>query len=201
MKHLFLIFIFVSGFSNAFAQFNIGDKFVGGSFGLSINTSEIIAQSNISEFNIHLNPNFGFFVSESAAIGLIPQINFSRRSSTNVNGGESKTNSLSGGMGVFYRKYFTVVDNFYLFFEPRAVYIGSIIRDDGFSNFSLSISPGAAYRISPRWMVEASLGGLLYTRSLNQSGTDQENINSRFAFDLITTNSIGIIYFFKQKAL
>ncbi|MBD3627159.1 hypothetical protein [Cyclobacterium sp.] len=201
MKHLFLLFILVFGISNAFAQFNKGDKFAGGSFGLSVNTSEIIAQSNLSEFSIHLNPNFGFFVSESAAIGLIPQINFSRSTSTNVNGGKSTTNSLSGGMGVFYRKYFTVAENFFLFFEPGAVYTGAIKRDDGFNNFSLSISPGAAYKISPKWMVEATLGGLLYTRSLNQLGTDQENINSQFAFDFITTNSIGIIYFFKQKAL
>ncbi|NHE59903.1 outer membrane beta-barrel protein [Cyclobacterium plantarum] len=199
MKHLFLLFIFVSGISNAFAQFNKGDKFAGGSFGLSINTSEVIAQSNNSNFSIHLNPNLGFFVSESAAIGLIPQINFSRSTSTNVNGGKSTTNSLSGGMGVFYRKYFTVAENFSLFFEPRAVYTGAIIRDDGFNNFSLSISPGAAYRISSKWMVEATLGGLLYSRSLDQLGTDQESSDSRFAFDLITTNSVGLIYFFKQK--
>lgn len=103
-------------------------------------------------------------------------------------------------MGIFYRKYFTVADKFYLFFEPRLMYIGSNMQDEDFRYVRLSISPGAAYRISPKWMVEASLGGLLYSRSVYSSGSDQESKDSRLSFDLITTNSIGIVYFFKQAA-
>ncbi|MDN3688353.1 outer membrane beta-barrel protein [Cyclobacterium jeungdonense] len=200
MKHFLLILIFVSGFSNAFAQFNRGDWFAGGSFGLSFNTSELSAQRNSSDFNINLDPNLGYFISESAAIGFVPQISFSRSSVSDVNMENSSTNRLSGGMGIFYRKYFTVADKFHLFFEPRLMYIGSNLEGEDFRYLRLSISPGAAYRISPKWMVEASLGGLLYSRSVYSSGSDQESKDSRFTFDLITTNSIGIVYFFKQAA-
>lgn len=200
MKHVLFLLIFVSGFTNAFAQFNKGDWFVGGSFGLSFNTSKLSIHRNTSDFNINLDPSLGYFFSESAAIGFVPQISFNTSSVSDVNTGNYSTNKVSGGMGIFYRKYFTVADKFYLFFEPRLMYIGSNMQDEDFRYVRLSISPGAAYRISPKWMVEASLGGLLYSRSVYSSGFDQESKDSRLSFDLITTNSIGIVYFFKQAA-
>lgn len=48
-------------------------------------------------------------------------------------------------------------------------------------------------------MVEATLGGLVYHKSYNSSGANQEYDDTRFALDLITANSIGIIYFINQK--
>lgn len=200
MKHGLLFLIFISGISSAFAQFNQGDKFAGGSFGFSLTTSKITSQRNSSDFNINLNPSLGYFFSESAAIGFVPQISYVRSSVSEVNSEKYNTNRLSGGMGVFYRKYFTVADKFYLFFEPRVMYIGSIIQDEDFRYLNMSISPGAAYRLSPKWMVEATLGGFQYTRSFYGSEPDLETKDSRFTFDLITTNSIGIVYFIKQTA-
>ena len=199
MKHGFLLLFFISGISAAFAQFEKGDLFVGGNFGLSLNTGESSNPSRSTYLAINLSPNFAYFISDLSVIGINPQVNFYWNKNTTSSNEKYSTNSVSGGIALFYRRYFPVVDNFYIFLEPKASYNSSFEEEYNPKSFGLSLSPGASYRISPKWMVEVTLGGLVYRRSYNSSGANQEYDDTRFAFDLITANSIGIIYFINQK--
>lgn len=199
MKHCLLFLFFISGISGAFAQFEKGDLFVGGNFGLSLNTGESSNPSRSTYLAINLSPNFGYFISDLSVIGINPQVNFYWNKNTTSSNEKYSTNSVSGGIALFYRRYFPVVDNFYIFLEPKASYNSSFEEEYNPKSFGLSLSPGASYRISPKWMVEVTLGGLVYRRSYNSSGANQEYDDTQFAFDLITANSIGIIYFINQK--
>lgn len=199
MKHCILLLFFISGISSAFAQFEKGDLFAGGNFGLSLNTGERSNPSRSTQLGINLSPNFGYFINDLSVIGVNPQVNFYWSQNTNSNNEKYSTNSISGGLGFFYRRYFPVAENFYFFLEPKVSYNSSFQEEYSPKSFGLSLSPGASYRISQKWMVEVTLGGLVYRRSYNTSGTNQEYDTTRFAFDLITANSIGIIYFINQK--
>jgi|GEM_PF-3346292 len=199
MKHCLLFLFFISGISSAFAQFEKGDLFVGGNFGISINTRESSNPSSSSQYSINLNPNLGYFISDRSVIGVIPQVSFFRSTTNTSINTKLITESVSGGIGLFYRRYFPVIDNFYLFLEPKVNFNMSFVGEDNPNYFGFSLAPGASYRINNKWMVEATFGGLVYNTSYNYSGTNQEYNNSRFAFDLITANSIGIIYFINQK--
>ncbi|WP_339924292.1 outer membrane beta-barrel protein [uncultured Cyclobacterium sp.] len=199
MKHGLLLLFFISGVSTAFAQFDKGDLFVGGNFGFSINTTENSNPGRSTYLAINLSPNLGYFISDLSVIGINPQVNFYRNKNITSSNEKISSNSVSGGIGLFYRRYFPVVDNFYLFLEPKASYNSSFDEENKPKSFGFSLSPGASYKISPKWMVEAALGGLVYHKSYNSSGTNQGYDDSRFAFDLISTNSIGIVYFINQK--
>tara|TARA_R110002096_G_scaffold173160_3_gene347109 strand:+ start:3701 stop:4306 length:606 start_codon:yes stop_codon:yes gene_type:complete len=199
MKQCLLLLFFISGISTAFAQFEKGDRYVGGDFGFSINTNENSNPGRSTYLAINLSPNLGYFFSDLSVIGINPQVNFYWNENITSNNEKISSNTVSGGIGLFFRRYFPVVDNFYFFLEPKATYNSSFEEESKPRSFGLSVSPGASYKISPKWMVEAALGGLIYHKSYNSSGANQGYDNSRFAFDLITSNSIGIVYFINQK--
>ena len=199
MKHSLLLLFFISGISTAFARFEKGDRYVGGDFGFSINTSENSNPGRSTYLAINLSPNLGYFISDLSVLGINPQVNFYWNKNITSNNEKISSNTVSGGIGLFFRRYFPVVDNFYFFLEPKATYNSSFEEESKPRSFGLSVSPGASYKISPKWMVEAALGGLVYHKSYNSSGANQRYDDSRFAFDLITSNSIGIVYVINQK--
>tara|TARA_R110002051_G_scaffold68155_3_gene122857 strand:+ start:1301 stop:1906 length:606 start_codon:yes stop_codon:yes gene_type:complete len=199
MKQCLLLLFFISGISTAFAQFEKGDRYVGGDFGFSLNKAESSTTSRSTYLAINLSPNLGYFISDLSVIGINPQVNFYWNKNITSNNEKISSNTVSGGIGLFFRRYFPVVDNFYFFLEPKATYNSSFEEESKPRSFGLSLSPGASYKISPKWMVEATLGGLVYHKSYNSSGANQEYDDTRFALDLITANSIGIIYFINQK--
>ena len=199
MKYWFSLLIFVLGISGAYAQFDKGDLFVGGNFGFSINNNESSNPSSSTQYSINLNPNLGYFISDRSAIGVIPQISFFKSTTTTSTDTKITRKDVSGGIGLFYRRYFPVIDNFYIFLEPRAIFNMDLVGNESPNYFGVSLMPGASYKISNKWMVEANFGGIAYNTTYGDIWTNQAYNNSRFSFDLITANSIGIIYFINQK--
>ncbi|GEO22370.1 outer membrane beta-barrel protein [Cyclobacterium qasimii] len=199
MKHCLLLLFFISGISSAFAQFDKGDLYVGGNFGLSIDTRESSNPGSSSQYSINLNPNLGYFISDRSVIGVIPQVSFFRSATTTSMNTKIISENVKGGIGLFYRRYFPVIDNFYLFLEPKAMFNRTFKGENNPNYLGFSLAPGASYRINGKWMVEMTLGGLVYNYTYTNSGTNQEYDDKRIAFDLITANSIGIVYFINQK--
>lgn len=113
MKHFFIcLALFLS--VNSFAQFQKGTRTVGfniGGISFTGNSTSYEQQqvgtgkTATNNFNVSLNPSMGWFVSENVLIGGNIGVNFS---STKKDGGgaESKSNTITIGVGPFARYYF-----------------------------------------------------------------------------------------------
>lgn len=181
MKPKFVLMsLFVVVFSSsAIAQFQPGNLMFGGA--VSISNSATFQEGNMSStgFYTTFNPSVAYFISESSAFGISPGIGFSTQQAywDGESFGDRQYHS-SGSISLFYRKYFRLAEQFYFFFEPSTSYSGSNWGDIGSRGFTVEISPGVAFRISEKWLVETSFGGARFSRQFSDSGQANE-VNSR----------------------
>jgi hypothetical protein len=168
MKRKLLLFLFISVSSSAIlqAQISKGDIFLGGSFGVSTYKGD----ANLTDYDIKgINYNF------SPAIGKVIKDNFVFGAELNIAGFDNKHSSavnhemFTVGGGVFWRKYFEVLNKFYLFGHGRIAASYAREESDGSGLFSTSkgygisasIYPGLSYAIKKKIHLEMSLNNLV----------------------------------------
>lgn len=159
-------------------QITEGKYLLGGSVGYS-SAKNTVNSSKIESF--YTNVQFGKFIKENAAAGVIFSYGFSNLGPSN------KTNLY--GAGIFYRKYKSLAKGFYFFGELDAAYnyskstqgifvIGNDAERYTSSGGSISFTPGFSYSIFKNLQIELSMPGFvsisygsLKTESLTTSST------------------------------
>ena len=147
------------------AQITEGKYLLGGSFGLTSATNQ---NSN----TVSTNLQFGKVIKENTVVGIIGSIYVSNNKSA---GQSTRVDQYSGG--VFYRKYKSLKNNFYLFGEIDASYQASNTNYTYFTNVKQSLitknhggfiafTPGVSYAMCKHLQVELimqNLASIYYT--------------------------------------
>ncbi len=198
-----LIFILLLLPTLTFGQFSKGTKMIGTDFNISsISTSS----GDRPDFTITGNFNFGFFTSESFAVGPILNVLYDKRYTINPvtnTFNEISITGLSGGL--FARKFFKISDKFFFSLEGRGL-IGYAQRsndsrlnfgfqsDDRVTRFDISILPAFTFFPSERWGIDARLGQIYY--GSNAANYFQDFKEFRFNLGRV---SLGFNYYFGIK--
>lgn len=145
---VFVLYLLIaSGFLNA--QFKKGDKMVGTSVASAFfnsGSSEVTFpdfdgySGKSNSYGLRIEPSFGWFVSDKAAIGASLNINPSgekiRYEDAGVTFQEDKSNSFNIGVGAFGRNYFST-DNTFMPYGQFGFNVGfSTLNTDGFRFYS-----------------------------------------------------------------
>lgn len=130
---LFLVLTGVSFLSNA--QITAKKKAFGGS-----------ANLRFSPTSIQVNPSFGYFLSDSFALGASVGLNITETGATT---------STTSDFGVSLRKYWSPMERVYVFAHAGVNY-----NTAGNGTVSAHLYPGAAYFFNDRLALEGSLAGL-----------------------------------------
>ena len=183
-KLLFSFAILLFGTTIANAQIAEGKYLLGGSVNFShintINDANTKFENNSAGINIQL----GKFISANSVIGGMAQYSYAK---SNSNG--SKANSF--GIGMFYRKYKSLGDNFYLFGEGNVLYnygktesIASSNLKQVLNGVSISLLPGISYSLTPKMQGELQIPNLIsasYTSWKNSNGTQTSPTQNQFS--------------------
>ncbi len=187
------------------AQFAKGDKFIGGTFGLSSQTQDFSnggSKTDISSFSI--KPLIGFLINEKIALG--GQIGYSySMSDYELNNPVTSQSSSSSrfSIGFFARRYIKISDKF-LFSTTGLIdfYRGtetSTLNSDYTKTqnylIGFNIQPNFIFFPSPNWGIDASIGTLSYYYSKNLS-TDYKNTTFNFNYGQFT---FGLAYYFRKS--
>lgn len=186
----------------ALAQVSRGDKFLGGTLGLS--TQDVPDSPNggltpeVRSFSIY--PSMGFLVSDNLAIGgQLGYYTYSNKSSGNYD-----FHSHYFSIGIFTKRYFPISDSFlftltgtFQFRRGSEVYndtAGQPLTESQLYDLSIGIRPGFLFFPSSHWGIEASIGTISYVYRSNLS---TENTSNNFDLNY-GIFSIGFAYYFRK---
>jgi hypothetical protein len=142
-------------------QITEGKYLLGGSAGYISSTNTVYSSKNQS---LYTNLQFGKFIKDNAATGIIFSYGFSDLSSSN------KTNFYSAG--IFYRKYKSLTKSFYFFGELDGVYsyskntqgifqTGNNAERSTSNSGAVAFTPGISYSIFKKMQVELSMPSMV----------------------------------------
>ncbi|HEX6225545.1 MAG TPA: outer membrane beta-barrel protein [Chryseolinea sp.] len=187
MKY-FIAAILLLGSIQCSAQFNKGDKVLGGTFGFNTAKSEnnqyTPMTSGNSSFGIY--PNFGILVNSNLEIG--GQLGYTwSRDEWDAVGGSNDRKSNSWTARLYTQRYFMISDKFLFSLVGSISYgwskektsmtnqIETIEQENKWTNFGFAVTPTFIFFPSPNWAVQASIGNLNYTHSKNTTTDDASN--------------------------
>ena len=190
------------------AQTEQGKLFISGSISITNKTEQ--ANKDLKNNSFAFLPSVGYFVADRLALELSAGYSSYTYSTLINTGGDpsiillSQTDkTLSVGPAV---RYFIGTGNEKFFFSPRlSVLVGftksnitstttsesSTVR---YTDYTASLSPGFSYFPTSHWGINLNAGGLSYLIE-HPNGTSDSN-TSTFAFNLFSSTSIGVSYFF-----
>ncbi len=190
----------------AWAQFERGQAFLGGSISVSAATTNS-NQYNYKETNSQLSiaPSFGYFLNSKIAVGGGIGYSTSVQKSGNLGIPNQKYSSHNFSISPFVRYFFPVSNSFYIALQGQLNFsrgtATNFVQPNGtlttspLYNLGATISPIFIFFPSPKWGIEASIGslGYTYTRYL-------PNVSSTGTFSLSSgTFAFGVAYYFKRK--
>lgn len=183
---LILATVLCSSASYLQAQISKGTSLLGGSIQFNSNNSESTNNGYKDKNSLfRVSPTYGVFIKQNLAIGgELSYANINSTTSTSGNWGSQyeKRKENRYGASVFLRHYKNLGrSGFYLFLHDR---LGAEIsriktknvwdapyRNSKGYNIGLSVSPGIAYAVTPKFHIETGLNNLLY---VNYSNTKNE---------------------------
>jgi len=181
------LLLFVSLFSNA--QFQKGDRMAGASIASVFynNTTADVTITSIGSthsinknYAVNINPQYGWFISEKTAVGVLLNINPSgqkvRYEENGIAFQEDKTTTLNLGAGGFIRSYFSNKGSF-LPFGQAVLNVG--ISKQETSGFFYSADNSTSYKMT---YAGKSSGGFYMNGTLLAGVT--RKINETIGFDL-----------------
>jgi hypothetical protein len=171
--YLFCTLALISYLSHA--QISKGTILLGGNLELNTGTDKAVTAagtqigSKTSTTGITVYPSVGWAVKDNLVLGIQPGIGY-YSSSNGAGNYDSKENDYS--LGFFLRKYKPLGNHFYFFGESMLSFAyqlptddnpGSpVIHQDGkVIDLSLGFSPGAAYALSRKWLLEMEFPNVL----------------------------------------
>ncbi len=201
MKYLlFVILILPISLS---AQFNKGDKFIGGS--LSIQTLHSPYTPDIMFFTkgtgITISPQIGFLLNEKLAFGgnlIYSSIHYVAGPDTS----EATSDMHTYSIGLFLRRYYSINEKFLFSLTGNADYgrgknqYSSKVSDDETKNYKYSISvyPSFIFFPSQKWGIEASIGNISYDHTKT---IDSDNKTDTFGIGY-GSFILGFAYYFQK---
>jgi outer membrane immunogenic protein len=215
MKKLHFCILFFAPIA-ALAQVNLskGTIFVGGV--LSSNIQNTMEQSNTNSGNIYFQPNAGYFLNSSVAVGMgLGYIGSWDKSTSNSQFATAeKNNSSLFSISPQVRYYIPISST--VFFVPKGqVSVGFGNSDNSsfdqqtgvltetkasITNASVGITPAFIFFPSAHWGIEAALGVLSFSHSKvkPKDSTETPTTTNIFAFNAGQI-SLGISYYFYKK--
>lgn len=204
----------------AFAQFNKGQVYVGGTLSTSLqnsNTTQPSPAANLSKNNsISAAPAVGVFLNPKIAIGgtigysySLTEFDFqsfNQNTGTTVNSYQ-KYKTIGFSVGAFTRYYLPISNTVYFALHEQITFTRSnseTIQGNATQettnqtptySIGVSVKPVLIFFPSPKWGIEAGVGsiGYSYTRTL-------PNVSSGNSFSLNAGSfSFGLAYFFARK--
>jgi outer membrane protein len=181
-----------------FGQAGAGSKMLGGSVNLiSYKEQQGAGSDDYKISGFQLTPSFGYFISDNFVIGG----NLSYSSFTeNDQGFKWKSTELA--IGPFVRMYKYTSNEKFAFFAEGSLLFGSGKEDpDGPGEFksrsiTLAISPGFAYFISDKWVIDFQLQGISY-RSYDPNTDVDDDKETTLIFGVDSFNpSLGFRFIF-----
>jgi hypothetical protein len=205
-KQIFFLISLVGFCQFAHAQFNVGDKLIGGE--LQLGFTSYTYQSGVTN-NDDKNSFGGLQISfakakkENAVTGFGLAFNYNNTTNSNDN----KTTNLGFGIGVFKRKYLALGKQFFVFGETAIGYlygsgetkVNSVkISTNTSHRIAFSFSPGLAFSISKKWLASARFNDLLSIGYSNQKSETtalptQKNTSEQLFIN--SSSTIGSFFF------
>ncbi len=199
---LILSFILLALAVRSQAQFNKGQKVLGGS--LSFYSRNTKAAYNSSSPNtgtsFGISPSLGIFVKPNLAVGALVTY-----SSLHIKDGTSSgSDQTTMGGGMFLQRYFTISDKFFFTIMGSADYSSekeTFTVTDPTTNATIwntskthaigvHVRPSFIFFPSPKWALEATLGGFNYNHALIPSEQTTDTFN--FYYGSI---GLGVYYY------
>ncbi len=199
-KQIFLFICLICLGQLTQAQFNVGDKLLGGELQLGFNSSTFQSGST----NNDSKNSFGSFQlsfakanRENAVRGFRVSFNYNNSENNNV------TESLGFGIGFFKRKYLALGKQFFVFGEAAIDYnygSGSVKNNNlKLSSFTLhriavGFSPGLAYLIGKKWLASARFNELLaigYNQQKNETNSTPPMASTNQDLFLNSSSTVG----------
>lgn len=171
--------------------------FIGGTIDLQtrrIPDNQTNYASNLNHFTIQ--PQFGFFLNDKFTIG--GNIGYFTTKQSNATTLRSKTNGII--LGLFFRRYFKISDNFYLSLDGNPYYRNTTFENSTSSktktnSFGFKLSPVFSFFPSKNWGIEAGFGSVSFDH------TNHELERSVNIFELnYGTIKFGLTYYFRRDA-
>ncbi len=200
MKNLlFVILILPISLS---AQFNKGDKFLGGTLGFQIQQSPYTGTNFLTKSNgFAISPQIGFLLNEKLALG--GNLGYSTSHFSIGPDTAESTNDLSNfSIGLFLRRYYSINDKFLFSLTGNADYgKGTIKSSSDISNeesknyiYSISVYPSFIFFPSKKWGIEASIGNIKFSHTKT---IDSEDKTDTFGIGYGTI-FLGFAYYFQK---
>lgn len=201
------------------AQINSGKILLGGSISYYKNKNTQPAQPFLPYSNyeyLYSNIQIGKFIKQNTAVGTILSYGYS--SNFTLGNSDNKINQYSAG--VFYRKYKSLISNFYFFGEGDALYsysknkqvynqASTNITNTISNGASISFIPGISYNVWKKMQVELIMQNILsigyshvkteytYTNPTASSSNEGNifSINTNLNSNLLANFGIGFKFF------
>ena len=181
-KILLSLSVIVCSVFSSQAQIEKGDLLLGGSFGINANSAN---SSSYTTSNANFAPHIGLAIGKNSVIGLGFGLSYSSNSAAQSNFDFSSS--------VLYKKYFVIRNKLGYYLQlhggillatNKFTYIdssGSAMKTNYKSySYSVGITPGIYYGVTPRLLLTADVGGLGYAYSDGGSGSWSSNFNMSF---------------------
>lgn len=228
MKKALLVSMTIFTFINGFSQTEKGRKFINGQISLSGNNNYSGGAVGSNKYNssslaFQFVPNVGYFIKDNFAVGA--NLSFGVSNSTqeveypNQTPVETfyKSNSISYGIGGFARYYKKITDKFLFLTNGGVSYIYQTQKVDNSNNyfhptgspsvqtvqtnsFSVVITPGIVYFVSPKFGIETNFGNINYQNSSSKNLTlpsDAPSKSNKYGINLsVSTFFLGLNYYF-----
>ncbi|MBX2898080.1 MAG: porin family protein [Cyclobacteriaceae bacterium] len=188
-------------FQVAKAQTTQGTVSVGGSFQVSTYKDQNYSQNfEYSSSSVEFNPIAGYFIKDNLEVGVQLGISTSQAKI----GTNDPSRGSSFAMGPFARYYKFTSNEKFAFTVQAGLLFGSGKssppngNDTKTSSFTMALSPGFSYFITPKWGLDLSLQGISYS-SYDPNKDVDNNKRSSFVFGVDSFSpSLGFRYFISR---
>jgi hypothetical protein len=215
-KHILIGMALYLGFGAVgLAQFQPGDLFLRGSLGAQLLDSELADfDLEVKTFNLTAAPGFGYFLSSNLALGLNVDYSFEREQRSFDKSKDTDTrHTLRPQLFLRYYRPFNSDFGLWLDFYGGASIgqsknvetdpLGEDIRQINSLGLDLGIRPGLYYFVARRWALEASIGGVSYSRVRDKVKDSNGNPVTRGDFSAFLDGGLGLrlgVSFFLNRA-
>lgn len=191
-KSTILAFIVVIS-TMANAQFNKGQKVLGGNFGFSISKNKSSDDYISRQYSLSLNPSFAKFTKSNQLCGIGVGYGYNRQKSESPNSLPNSYNTnQSVGVNVFSQRFYSMAKKLYFTLNtPASIYYmfgnnnagsSTSVNESKTSGYSINVSlaPGLSYQLNNRWLFDAYLSNLVNVGfSHNQTKTANSNLKTK----------------------
>ncbi|MEJ7677645.1 MAG: hypothetical protein WKG06_07215 [Segetibacter sp.] len=212
MKKIYALFnfcFFITVFAQA--QFEKGQKAVGGNIGFAAAKSENVYSSNYTSdySNLSVSPSVGLFSRSNllCGIGLLYVYNYQKNKNF-MNTDDSKTWNHSIGIDLFSQRFFTLAQKFFFTINTsgglsysfgKQISTTNNIKSEAKSSgygIGVNLAPGLSYRLTPRFLFDAYLSNLInisyshnQTKGKNEAATDMKSSQNSFNLSSSLSNT------------